>query len=85
MRARRAPSKLLGDDTYAQLGDGSATEPGLIPLVVNVPASTSLVGGNNDFCTIGAAQKVMCWGDNTSGELGLGNYVDAFVPTVIPL
>ncbi len=68
----------LGYGNILQIGDDELpSSVGLVSLVpANLPANTELVDielGANHSCAILNTGDVLCWGDNTSGQLGLGN------------
>ena len=72
-----------GDNSDAQLGDGSTRGPmtclGLIPcsttpvMVAGIRAATSIATGDQGACAVLAGGTVDCWGDGSYGELGDGN------------
>jgi alpha-tubulin suppressor-like RCC1 family protein len=75
--------KCWGSNTYGQLGQSDVADRGNVPSDMGanlnfVPLGTSLkardiVGGENFFCAITRDDDVKCWGDNTYGQLGLGD------------
>lgn len=71
--------KCWGDNTRQQLGAGIAAASSAHPVDVLVsPGGAPLVGvkaiyaGRDSTCAIMQAGKVMCWGDNAYGQLGIG-------------
>ena len=74
--------KCWGRNLYGQLGQGNVTEYGSIPNmgdtlpVVNLGAgrtAKSITAGNSHTCAILDNNTVKCWGNNSSGQLGLGD------------
>jgi alpha-tubulin suppressor-like RCC1 family protein len=73
---------ILGDGTamcwghynaWGQIGDGTTADTRLLPVaVVNFAAGVGMVAGSYHTCASTAAGALFCWGNNQSGELGLG-------------
>jgi alpha-tubulin suppressor-like RCC1 family protein len=75
-----------GDNVYGQLGIApSGLEP--IPVLVTAAptAPIALAVGSFSACEIGGDGTVWCWGDNTWGELGLGNTNGIALPQRVSL
>jgi alpha-tubulin suppressor-like RCC1 family protein len=71
-----------GNNSAGQAGIGSTTNVAR-PHQVTTPASTgwaSIAAGTNQTCATRADSTLWCWGDNTFGELGIGNAVNQDVP-----
>lgn len=68
----------LGRGNTNNLGDGGT------PSIANAPAldlgtgktATSIAAGSNHFCAVLNDNSLKCWGDNTDGQLGLGDTND---------
>jgi len=63
-----------GDDTYGQLGDGTAGGSRAIPAPIASHASdwTSVNAGDSHTCATRAG-RIACWGSDSSGQLGDGS------------
>jgi len=73
-----------GDNRFGQLGTGSTT-PSLVPVAVMTDASaaTKVFTGGAHTCVIRSDGTFACWGDNRSGQLGLGDSDPRSVPTPV--
>lgn len=49
-----------------------------------VPAQAQISAGTSHTCGVRADGRVLCWGDNYHGELGLGDTTNRTVPTAVP-
>ena len=59
-----------GDNTYGQLGDGTAVNRMTPVPVTGLDGVQAVAAGWNHTCAIIAGQKMMCWGWNYFGQLG---------------
>jgi hypothetical protein len=70
-----------GNNTYGQLGDGTATGS---PIQVEVSGQatdwTGVSAGYGHTCAVKTNRTVWCWGHNGHGQLGNGLTVDSPVP-----
>ena len=78
-----------GDDTYGTLGDGAMGVISATPVAVKLPAtfqaSSVSASLSTHACALGTDGSVMCWGTNTSGELGHDPATDpSCMPTGTP-
>ena len=80
--------KCWGNNMFGQVGNGSASA-GPVQIPVGVMALSSGVlgigGGFNHSCAIKPDRSVVCWGDDSFGELGDGkNSAASNVPVLVP-
>ena len=71
-----------GDNSFGQLGNGSAT-PSLLPSAV-ATSFTSISAGRHHVCGREANGIVRCWGAGTSGQIGDGAGVNRAAPAPGP-
>ncbi|HZP65168.1 MAG TPA: hypothetical protein VFB32_02565, partial [Rudaea sp.] len=65
-----------GADGYGQLGDGDGAlaNKSSPVFVTNMTTATDIVAGFNHTCArVGTNAHLQCWGDNTYGQLGIGD------------
>ena len=63
-----------GDNTRGQLGNGSATES-QVPFITRMNRRndfTKVVAGAGHTCALSGTGDVLCWGENTAGQVGTG-------------
>ena len=73
-----------GDDSKGQLGNGSETGEKSAPFKVDSDKRfISVASGSHHSCAITSEGVVMCWGDNASGQLGIGNTMDQATPSQV--
>ncbi len=72
-----------GDDTYGQLGNGTAPGDDSVPVAVNGGRSYNLISAGADSSCATADDTIYCWGRNTSGQLGNGTLTDSSIPVPV--
>jgi alpha-tubulin suppressor-like RCC1 family protein len=73
-----------GDNTFGQLGDGTAIAHATqAPVNGLPPTATRLVAGDWHTCAALANGDVWCWGDNDHGQLGDGSTTTRPSPVVV--
>ena len=73
-----------GDDTYGQLGNGTAPGDDSVPVAVNGGRSYNLISaGADSSCATPDDDTIYCWGRNTSGQLGNGTLTDSSIPVPV--
>lgn len=66
--------RCFGANERGQLGTASSTTPTRTPtLVPGVSGATQVVAGDGHTCVLLGGGTVQCWGDNESGQLGIGS------------
>jgi alpha-tubulin suppressor-like RCC1 family protein len=71
-----------GNDAQGELGTGSAGSNATTPVLVNGLGSGVLLGlaGNNETACALEGSALLCWGDNSEGEVGDGTFVQRNAP-----
>lgn len=74
-----------GDNQSSQLSDIETLTMSATPMKIAVPNSnwTSMSLGNNHSCGLNQDDQLYCWGENISGALGDGSYIDSGVPKLV--
>ena len=75
--ALRATGQVVcwGNNSSGQLGDGtSGTERHAPTLVLGLSDAVQVAAGNQHACAVRATGGVVCWGNNSYGELGDGTF-----------
>ena len=84
-RLRTGAVRCWGDNRHGQAGEGN-DKPSLLepssgePLLVD---AMSLRSGANHTCALEADGSVLCWGENSHGQLGDGGTADSHVPVIL--
>ena len=80
-----------GNNTYGQLGDGIAANSAIPVPVASGIGFVEISAGSRHTCgTPGSVEwpfvgrGILCWGDNSSGQLGNGTRTGTSVPVAIP-
>jgi alpha-tubulin suppressor-like RCC1 family protein len=75
-----------GDDTLGQLGDGGAVGPHPPALVAALTTPIAKLSAEwQHACAIDTAGTLLCWGANSSGQLGNGTPSGPLPPTTVSL
>jgi alpha-tubulin suppressor-like RCC1 family protein len=72
--------KCWGDNSYGQLGDGSATNSNITVSATGVPLVSQVAVGSNFTCVLTMAGGVKCFGYNGNGQLGDGTSTSRKTP-----
>ena len=75
-----------GKGGSGRLGNGASTDQNA-PVAVSMSSNTAeaISAGGRHTCAIFDDDKVYCWGENGSGQLGIGSTTDQNAPTVVNL
>ncbi len=76
-----------GYNQYGQVGDATTTDRE-VPVAVHLPSGTTVTAigaGAGHSLAVTSAGRVLSWGYNNTGQLGLGDRNDRNVPTEVPL
>lgn len=84
------PLYCWGDNSQSQLGetstdaDGNPSDKSVVPLRVGSDSDwNSLSLGDQYSCAVKQDKSLWCWGDNTTGQLGLGDTTDRATPSAV--
>lgn len=70
-----------GDNAYGQLGNGSTTNINhAVPVFDTVGGFKTIAASPQHTCAVSKAGGAVCWGDNSSGQLGNSGVVNSDVP-----
>lgn len=74
-----------GANYRGQLGNNSTTASFTPVAVLNIGEEVVDISlGEISTCAKTLSGKIFCWGDNRSGQLGIGNTTDSWVPVEVP-
>jgi alpha-tubulin suppressor-like RCC1 family protein len=73
-----------GQNSYGQLGDGTTTDS-TVPIHVQglTEPTLQLTTGYAHTCALMSGGGIMCWGQNTYGQLGDGTNLDRITPVAV--
>jgi alpha-tubulin suppressor-like RCC1 family protein len=81
--------KCWGDNTYGEIGSGgtgscSGIKCSMTPVTVpGVSNAIAVASGRAVTCALISGGTVMCWGDNSFGELGNGSQTNSSTPVTV--
>lgn len=87
-----------GTSDYGEIGNGSVSDysdpenPYTVyyysPTAVSMPSGVTFIkiyAGSYNTCALGNNGRAYCWGDNTNGQIGVGNTNPALIPVLVNL
>lgn len=81
-RISNGTMRCWGSNQFGQIGDGTGTGPRFTPTVVqNVADAVTVTAGPTFTCATRASGIASCWGGNSQGHLGVGNFAQQNFPT----
>ena len=76
--------KCWGRNDSGQLGTGTSASVNVIPENVTLNERAKIVAvGSNHTCVMTESAKIYCWGDNSKGQLGFGDFLSRSRPTLV--
>jgi alpha-tubulin suppressor-like RCC1 family protein len=73
-----------GDNTYGELGNGTATNSSTPVTVSGLSGAIAVAAGNQMTCAVTSSGSVDCWGYNQYGQLGNGKGSNSTTPVIVP-
>jgi len=77
-----------GDNLHGQLATGRIGQPSPVPVKVSLPdgvSALSVAAGDSSAYVIGSDGKLYDWGNNKSGQLGIGSTKSRYRPGTVQL
>ncbi|HEY7012991.1 MAG TPA: hypothetical protein VH480_09560 [Streptosporangiaceae bacterium] len=77
-----------GDNLHGQLATGRVGQPSPVPVKVSLPdgvSALSVAAGDSSAYVIGSDGKLYDWGNNKSGQLGIGSTKSRYQPGTVEL
>lgn len=73
-----------GDDSHGALGNGTVVQSALPPVAVSNLSDVTMVScGDYHACALRSGGGVVCWGDNSGGQLGDGTTAASSTPVQV--
>ncbi len=78
--------KCRGSNDNASLGNGGSADAWIPTTVLGILDATKVFAGGQHSCALRSTGTALCWGLNTSGQLGLGdNFSPVYSPSLLAL
>jgi alpha-tubulin suppressor-like RCC1 family protein len=76
--------KCMGENTEGQLGNDTISDFEAFVTAQDLPGDITEIGVSFDStCALTISGEIFCWGDNTSGELGIGTTEESSTPVKV--
>jgi alpha-tubulin suppressor-like RCC1 family protein len=79
----------IDSEPYMEINNGTALQPIETLVLFRHPSpgnyAVSIDAGGAHTCVVLRGGRIMCWGSNGFGQLGIGSTLDTYSPTAVDL